>query len=100
MSEHVATHLKLLGTTMQDRVTGIKGMVDAVSFDAYGCIQASLRPRVNKDGKLDDGRWFDVKRLESAGNRVMDVPPYVTTPPGKEIGPADKPAFNALPTRG
>lgn len=83
-------HLKLLGSVMRDKVTGIKGMVDSVSFDAYGCVQASLRPPANKDGTLIDGRWFDVKRLENAGKRIMDPPPFL--PPGKEIGPADKPS--------
>lgn len=95
----IEKHLELLGTTMRDRVTGIEGMVDSVSFDAYGCVQASLRPRANKDGTLSDGRWFDVKRLEAVGKRIMPVPPFVTTPKGKEIGPANKPAFSSPPPR-
>ena len=93
----VEEHLDLLGTQMKDRVTGYKGMVDSVCFDAYGCVQATLRPRVDKDGKIPDGTWFDVKRLEPAGKRLMDVPPFVTTPPGREAGPASKPAFDSRP---
>lgn len=85
----IEAHLKLLGTVMKDRVTGIKGMVDSISFDAYGCVQASLRPPANKDGTLVQGHWFDVKRLEVAGKRIMSVPAFVE--PGKEIGAADKP---------
>lgn len=84
------THLKLLGTVMRDRVTGEKGMVDSISFDAYGCVQASLRPPLTKDGKLTDGHWYDVKRLEAIGKRLMPVPAFVD--PGLEIGAADKPA--------
>lgn len=86
----IAKHLEILGTTMSDKVTGIKGMVDAVSFDAYGCVQASLRPPANKDGTLVDGRWFDVKRLKTDGKRIMPVPKIV--PPGDEIGAAEKPS--------
>jgi hypothetical protein len=90
LSTNILPHLQLLGTTMKDRVTGIKGMVDSISFDAYGCVQASLRPPANKDGTLTDGRWFDVKRLEPAGKRILPAPPFVA--PGLEIGAADKPA--------
>lgn len=90
---NVAAHLELLGQVMEDRVTGIKGMVDSVCFDAYGCVQASLRPRATKDGELKDGRWFDVKRLKKAGDRLMPVP--VIPPAGKENGPADKPPRGA-----
>lgn len=86
----IREHLQLLGTTMKDRVTGIKGMVDSICFDAYGCVQGSLRPPAAKDGTLPEGRWFDVKRLEPAGKRIMPVPQFV--PAGKEIGAADKPS--------
>jgi len=86
----VNEHLKLLGSVMRDKVTGITGMVDSISFDAYGCVQASLRPKALKDGTLTDGRWFDVKRLENAGKRIMQPPPIL--PAGEEIGPADKPS--------
>ena len=93
----IEAHLKLLGTVMKDRVTGIKGMVESVSFDCYGCVQAVLRPVANKEGKFPDAHWFDVKRLEPAGKRLMGAPPFVA--PGKEIGPANKPSFESLPPR-
>lgn len=93
----IEAHLKLLGTTMKDRVTGIKGMVESVCFDCYGCVQAALRPPANKDGTLTDSRWFDVKRLENAGKRIMPLPAFVDV--GKEIGPASKPAFNSPPSK-
>lgn len=95
----IEEHLKLLGTTMQDVVTGIKGMVDSVCFDAYGCVQASLREPVKKDGTLAPGSWFDIKRLKPSGKRIMAAPPHFLTPPGKENGAADKPAFSSLPSR-
>lgn len=90
-TKFIEEHLQLLGTPMKDVVTGFKGMVDSVSFDAYGCVQISLKPKVDKDGNIPDGFWFDAKRLKADGKRLMDVPPHLTTPPGKEPGPADKP---------
>lgn len=94
----IEQHLKLLGTVMRDRVTGITGMVSSVCFDAYGCVQAILSPRA-KDGAPRDSHWFDVKRLEFAGKRIMEAPPHFVTPPGKEIGAAEKPGFRSLPVR-
>ncbi len=91
----IEKHIELLGQQMEDCVTGFKGMVDSVSFDVYGCVQATLRPRVDKDGKVPDGTWFDVKRLHKSGKRLMDVPAHMKTPPGKELGPADKPLRRA-----
>ena len=63
--------LALLGTVQKDRVTRFEGMVASISFDAYGCVQAYITPPVGKDGRIPDGHWFDVKRLESRGKRLM-----------------------------
>lgn len=88
----VEEHICLLGTRMKDVVTGTVGMVSTISFDAYGCVQAVLSSRVNKDGTKPESHWFDVKRLRKDGRRIMDTPPHFTTPPGSESGPAEKPA--------
>src|SRR5690606_16729055 len=92
MKNEVKKHLELLGTVMEDVVTGRKGMVSSVSFDAYGCVQATLQPREQADGSIPDPWWMDVKRLRSTGERVMPAPPHFITPPGEEIGSAEKPA--------
>jgi hypothetical protein len=97
MSEQVARDsvvtaaLAMLGERARDRVSGMEGMVDSVCFDAYGCVQASLAQRVGQDGKIPEGRWFDVKRLELIGQRVIDDPGFVSVAVGNENGPADKP---------
>ncbi len=95
----IEEHLDLLGKRMKDVVTGVSGMVDSVSFDVYGCVQATLRAKMNRDGTIPEAHWFDVKRLKTAGDRIMDAPPHFTTPPGEEIGAADKPAFTPRPSR-
>ena len=60
LQEHVDT----LGFKAKDKVTGYKGVVSSVSFDLYGCIQVVLTPPCGKDGKQEDGRWFDIQRIE------------------------------------
>ena len=94
MNKSVAEYLTLLGTQQVDRVTHFEGMVDSVCFDAYGCVQASLKPTVNQEGKPQEGYWFDIKRLRPGfekGRRIMDAPLFLLTPVGEEIGAAEKP---------
>lgn len=86
-------HIELLGKTVKDRVSGMTGTVTSVSFDLFGCIQAAVSPPVDKDGKLPDGRWMDVNRLEVLNEkRCMPVPEFSKSPEVHAYGPADKPA--------
>lgn len=86
-------HIELLGKTAKDRVTGFQGVIATVSFDLYGCVQAAISPPVDKDGKLPDGRWFDVNRLEIVDEkRVMPVPEFAAKPAEHKHGPAEKPS--------
>ena len=86
-------YIDLLGRTAKDRVTGFSGVVASISFDLYGCVQAVLTPPIDKDGKPQDGRWFDVNRLEMQGaERVMPVPMFAAKPANHDHGPAEKPA--------
>jgi hypothetical protein len=93
-------HINLLGIKVRDRVTNFEGVVSSVSFDLYGCVQAAVNPPIDKDGKLPDGRWFDVHRLEPLGaEHVMPVPAFESAPPKfgakpatHTHGPAEKPA--------
>ena len=88
-------HLKLLGLKVRDGVTGVEGVVTSVCFDLYGCVQVAVQPRGTKDGKLEDGRWFDEKRIKVLDKKpVMDVPTFDVIP-----GPAVKPHRKELPTR-
>jgi len=90
-------HIELLGFKAKDKVTGFKGVIDSICFDLYGCVQASLKPPMGKDGEIKNGYWFDVTRLEvDRKERVVALPNfhegYVAD--GKK-GPADKPASRA-----
>ena len=88
-------HFRLLGCKARDRITGFTGTVASVCFDLYGCVQALVTPAADKDGKLSDGQWFDVKRLELLNTvPVMAVPTFI-----KEDGPERKPPFPSNPTK-
>lgn len=56
--------VSLLGHTVRDVVTERVGVVVSVSYDLSGCVQGYVVPKVNKDGKIEDGWWVDTKRLE------------------------------------
>lgn len=93
--------LQLLGLRVRDKVTGLTGICESVCYDLYGCIQAVVRPVVSDKGEMQEGRWFDVSRLEVLDStRVMDVPggrfkvsPPSTLPePSRAAGPTEKPA--------
>ena len=82
-------HLRLLGFKVRDVVTGFEGVVESISFDLYGCVQAVVRPGLDEKGLLQDGRWFDLKRLSAISDApVMAAPTFDAVPGG-----ADKPAY-------
>ena len=81
--------LEWLGWSVKDRVTGFTGVVSTIGIDLYGCIQAIVMPTVVLEKasgaqKLEDGRWFDLTRLERIGKyRVMErIMPRADDVPG------------------
>lgn len=84
----VKENLDLLGFVAQDKVTGCEGVVTSISFDLYGCIQAVLSPKADKDGKRPDSAWFDVCRLVKKEGPVMEAPDFDI---GIDKGPETKP---------
>jgi len=64
-----------LGVIAKDKITGFQGMVTGKSKWLTGCDQVCLKPSVNKEGKLQDGHWFDVGAVEyvSPGITAEDV---------------------------
>lgn len=90
-------HLKLLGFKVRDAVTGFEGVLETVSFDLYGCVQAIVRPQQDKKKpqELGEGRWFDLKRLTATSKApVMAAPTFADVPGGTE-----KPALPSQPMR-
>ncbi len=84
-------YLDLLGCTVTDKVTGVKGIAESISYDLYGCIHIAIRQPMNEKGEMPDSRWFDAKRLTvSLVERVMPLPAFDDRV--QEPGPADRPA--------
>lgn len=86
-------HIDLLGHSAKDKITGFSGVIDSVCFDLYGCVQASLKPKIDSSGKVPDGYWFDVTRLKiTSTKKVVDSPNFAEgyIAEGRK-GPADKP---------
>ena len=82
--------MELLGLNVRDKVTGCVGVVSSISYDLYGCIQAVLTPKANKEGGIPALRWYDICRLEILSKKpVLPVPTY-----GAVVkGPAEKPSL-------
>ncbi|MCP4101722.1 MAG: hypothetical protein GY750_09900 [Lentisphaerae bacterium] len=90
-------HIELLGYKAKDKITGFKGVIDSVCFDLYGCVQLSLKPGIDKDGKMRTSFWFDVTRLKiNTDKRIVDLPDFYEgyVAEGKK-GAADKPDMKA-----
>jgi hypothetical protein len=88
-------YMKLLGFEVRDVVTGFSGVLSSVSFDLYGCVQAIVTPEF-KDGKQDDSRWFDLKRLEAISDKpIMAIPSFAEVPGGQNL-----PQYPSKPSRG
>jgi len=76
MSETI-NHIGMLGHKATDKVTGLQGVITSMAFDLYGCIQAVLTPEATDGGKVPDGLWMDVARLEITSKKpVMELPNY------------------------
>ena len=87
----VQKHFKVLGYRVKDKVTGYTGVATAVCFDLYGCVQVTVHPGLDKDGKTRESLWFDAARLQIISKaRVMPIPDFDYSS-GDVHGPAEKP---------
>lgn len=53
-----------LGDKARDVITGFGGIVTGRCEYLTGCVQLLLSPTVDKDGKRQEGEWFDIDRIE------------------------------------
>lgn len=87
-------YFDFLGYECQDTITEAKGIADSICFDLYGCVQVSLRPKVDKKGDHPQGHWYDAKRIKVVGKKPVLVAPNFSVPAGSEIGAASKASRN------
>lgn len=53
-----------LGTRIKDKVTDLEGIAIAKISYLNGCVQYSIKPKVTKDGKVNEGEWVDSQQVE------------------------------------
>lgn len=80
---------------VEDKVTGLKGIVISKCEYATGCIQHGVQPKIKKDGAVPDVVWIDAVNLKVTDKRKQpkekkalrkDGPQQST--PKRQIGPA------------
>ena len=74
-------HTFVLGSELQDKITGFKGI--AISRVEYinGCVQYCVKPQqLDEKGAMKDGEYFDVGQLIKVGEGVNKA--IVPTPTG------------------
>lgn len=56
------------GWKVRDQITGYEGIITGICEYMTGCNQALVVPNhLDKDGKRQEGEWFDVQRLKRVG---------------------------------
>lgn len=64
-------HLKLLGSTVRDKVSGLTGVVTSLAFDITGQVSAAVTPKYDeKREKFIGGIWIAIQRLERKNART------------------------------
>ena len=60
-----------LGVLAKDKITGFEGIITAKIEYLTGCDQYCLSPKIDKDGKIPEGAYFDGARLEFVSSGIM-----------------------------
>lgn len=47
------------GIEVESNISGFKGMITSRAQHLHSCNRYYVNPKVDKDGKLPDGYWFD-----------------------------------------
>lgn len=90
MAERGTVHL---GDEAKDTITGLTGVVVAITTWLNGCQRISIQPRELKDGRPVDNCVFDIEQVEVLKSVAQPVRQAFTG------GPHDAPTRNADPTR-
>ena len=64
-----------LGYEVRDKITGFKGLAVAKLVFLNGCVQYSLKPKLDKDSKMVDASVFDSQQVEIIGMGIVKKVP-------------------------
>lgn len=62
-----------LGCEVEDLVSGFRGIATGRIEYMNGCVQYSVKPKLDKDGKVLAAEWFDVQSLRRVGDGITQV---------------------------
>lgn len=79
-----------LGDKARDKITGLTGIIVAMTHWLNGCLRITIQPQVLHEGKPVDNCTFDAEQVEL----VSAEPPPATKPTG---GPSIAPRRSADP---
>lgn len=60
-----------LGIEAKSNISGFKGIIVSRSEHLNGCNRYWLQPKVDKEGKVLDGYWFDEGEIEIVGTKKL-----------------------------
>ncbi len=73
-----------LGDKVADKITGFSGVVTGIGEYLTGCSTILVQPKIDKDRKWVDSKWFDETRLVGEGESVDTSQFQQATGPDKE----------------
>ena len=56
-----------LGSQVKDKVSGFHGIASGCCMYLSGCRHIQIQPKVGRDGKLPEAKWFDEPMVEMTG---------------------------------
>ena len=62
--------MDLLGKQVKDKITDFEGIATSKHIYLTGCNQFGVQPKIDKDGKVPDVRYFDEARLAITGGGI------------------------------
>lgn len=75
------------GDRVKDRITGFTGIMTGCCDYLTGCTQGLIKPETLHDGKMIDGHWIDIQRIEIIDRAAIDLD-NEDTPGGPQESPS------------
>lgn len=77
------------GDRVKDIITGLTGIMTGCCDYLTGCTQGLIKPEMLKDGKMIDGYWIDIQRIEIIDRGAIDLD-NSKTPGGPQESPPSR----------
>ena len=78
----MTNRLPELGDRVKCKVTGFTGIVTAHAMHIAGCDRLWVDPPIGSDGKMNDGKWFDIDMLSIVDPLAVERIKYDRKAPG------------------